>query len=164
MDGIDAIAKIKASRLPLHFERARIITKNGPEWISTVDRAVTFITRTTERTEKIVALPYDLLYVFLAGRTQGIYQSSLLEFNRITPRQEEMFIEQIEKNRVELILVSNRIKSGEVGIGSFGETHCRILARYIDEHFAEAARFGEWDTEPGWTSNHGVKILKRNKN
>jgi hypothetical protein len=58
--------------------------------------------------------------------------------------------------------MSNRIKSDETGLGTFGKTYCPLLAAYIQQVYVPLARQGgDWTQAPGWANNHGVIIFKR---
>ena len=85
------------------------------------------------------------------------------DFVAIPDEQEKSIIKELEDNKVNWILISNRHSSTESGLGTFGESNCPLLAKYIHDHFAPVAEFGDWINPPGWAWNHGVRILKRVK-
>ena len=61
--------------------------------------------------------------------------------------------------------MSTRIVSMEMDLGFFGKTYCPLLAKYLGDNFTQIyQQGGDPKTQPGWADNHGVFILKRNKN
>ena len=79
----------------------------------------------------------------------------------VTEKQQKDFINQINKNDVEWIILSNRYSSDEMGLGVLGKTHCKTLAQYIFSEFEEVKRFGDFDKSTGQVSNHGMIIMKK---
>ena len=79
----------------------------------------------------------------------------------IPPWQELKTLHELEAAKVNFVVLSNRIKSREMGLGIFGKTYCPIIAKYIDDNFVPAVQFGDWQNEPGWAWNYGTMILKR---
>ena len=80
----------------------------------------------------------------------------------ILDEDEATIIADLERNKVNYVLISNRaIAKSEPGLGVFGTTYCPILAKYIADNFEPIAQFGDWTNEPGWAWNHGTQILKR---
>jgi hypothetical protein len=145
----------------LSSERAQIHVGNDPEWVRIVNEVADHLQKTLRPGELFLAVPYDCVYHYLTAReipTRLIY---LAENVDITPEQQEAMIGDLERKRVNWILLSNRSSSAEFGTGIFGVTYCGDLARYVKANFEETACFGNWNAEPGWGWNHAVKILKR---
>jgi hypothetical protein len=145
----------------LPYKKAKIYTKNPPDWKYTVQSTVKYLEKNLEKNETFLALPYDILYYFLLNRTSPFWQITFFEGNHISKDQERMMIDQLEQKRINYVLISNRIYSKEAGLGEFGRTHCVLLGQYITKNFTTVKTFGDWTKEPGWVSNHAVKILKR---
>ena len=120
-----------------------------------------FIKTNTRPDEKIFVAPLDPLYLFLSERESATRQMVFFDHINIPEEQERKIIAEIEANKTDWAVISSRVDSPEPGMGTFGVTHCPLLARYLNEHFETAATFGDWANPPGWAWNHGVRILKR---
>jgi hypothetical protein len=145
----------------LALERGQVLTGNSPEWINTVEEATTFLTTHLKTEELFFALPYDPLYYYLTDKRTPTRQLIFFDHINIPPEQERQVIAELKANNVEYVLLSSRMNSRELGLGVFGQTYCPLIARYIGKNFEEIAIFGDWQNPPGWSWNHGVKILRR---
>ncbi|GEM_PF-1610944 len=122
-------------------------------------KAARYIADNTSPDDTILAIPYDALYCFLAGRRHAVRELMFMEHTQVSEKEEDVMIREIEAKRPPLFLLSNRYRSEEPGMGYFGETHYRKLAKYLFEHYREVQTFGPWDGEPAGL--HAVKIFKR---
>jgi hypothetical protein len=145
----------------LQIGNNRIYTTQDPWWFQTVYDATAFIKQNIPPSDTILVLPLDPLYLFLGERDSATRQLVFFEHFNIPPQQEKDVISDMEKDRGNWAIVSSRSVSQEGGMGVFGKTYCPLLSKYIDEHFTEVAKFGDWINPPGWAWNHGVRILKR---
>ena len=145
----------------LQIGNNRIYTTQDPWWFQTVYEATAFIKQNIPPSDTILVLPLDPLYLFLGERDSATRQLVFFEHFNIPPQQELDVIADMEKNRGNWAIISNRSVSQEGGMGTFGKDYCPILAKYLEDHFAQVAQFGDWTNPPGWAWNHGVKILKR---
>lgn len=151
----------KKSENGLQIGKNKIYTSQNREWFDAVTEATQFIIKHVPENEKIFALPNDSLYYFLSGRDAGTRQLVFFDHVNIPPEQEQKTIRDLEINKVNYIVLSNRSDAQAEGLGTFGKTYCPILSKYIDENFKVEATFGDWKNEPGWAWNHGTKILRR---
>ncbi len=160
----DQLQSINACKTPAHFlscRRARVYVGNSREWIETVEAATARLQELLKPGEMFFALPYDPLYYYLAERKSPTRQLILFKEVKIPPWQERSILNEIERNRVNYVLLSNMCKSEEIGFGVLGETYCPLIGRYLEENFAPIAKYGDWTHEPMWSWNHGVMILQR---
>ncbi len=155
------IAKLKSADHYLRLERGKIFANNAPQWFTTVEDTTDFLLKTLAPGEKFFALPYDALYYYLAGRASPTRQLIFFEHINIYQGQEERIIAELEKEKVNYVLISSRAYAREPGLGEFGKTYCQVLGSYISRNFEEIQRFGNWTNDPGWSWGHGTKILKR---
>ena len=159
------IGHVNAQKTKSHFlaaPRAGIYISNSPEWIATVEKTTEFLEENLKPNELFLALPYDCLYYYLTGKRAPTRQLIFFDYMKISRDQEESVIAQLEKNRVNYILLSNRAYSRqEPGLGFLGTSYCPLIGKYINSNFTPIARFGDWKNEPGWACNHGTLILKR---
>ncbi|MCA9409522.1 MAG: hypothetical protein KC733_12585, partial [Candidatus Omnitrophica bacterium] len=146
----------------LNVGKNQIYTSQAPEWFQTVHQTCDFINQHVPANDKILALPHSSLYYFLTNHDGATRQLDFFEHSMIPPEQEQSIITELEQNNLQWIILSNRYRSPETDMGFFGETHCKILFKYIEDHFETVTQFGDWNNpNPGWAWNHGVKILKR---
>lgn len=159
------IESVRAKKIPEQFlsiEHGRITTGNDERWFMTVNQTTDFLKKNVPHDQTFFALPYDPLYYYLADKTAPTRQLIFFEHINIPKEQEATIIADLERNKVNYVLISNRaIAKSEPGLGVFGTTYCPILAKYIADNFEPIAQFGDWTNEPGWAWNHGTQILKR---
>lgn len=155
------IQSVKKSGNLLNIGKNHVYTLQSPDWFKTVKDTVAFIEKNVSRDEKILAVPFDPLYNFLTGRDSPTRQLIFFDHTNVTPPQEREVIAQLEKKKVNFIIISSRSDTREKGMGTFGKTYCPLLAKYIDDNFKVITTFGDWENPPGWAWNHGTKIFKR---
>lgn len=159
------IRQLKAPDDFLTEPKGQIFVGNSASWVNTVEETVKYINARVPAQETFFALPYDPLYYFLSGRASPTRQLIFFEHINIPPQQEQSVIAELEKNKVNYVLVSSRAQAvKEPGLGVLGETYCPAIGKYLLDNFEQAALFGDWVNEPGWAWNHGTMILKRKKN
>jgi hypothetical protein len=156
--------KIRVFKNPehlLHIGRNKIYTLQKPEWFKTVGAATEFLKEHVADDETVLVLPLDPLYLFLSEKDSATRQLVFFDHINISREQEASIIKEMESKNGNWAVISNRANTAEPGMGIFGQTYCAGLARYLYEHFAPVARFGDWTNPPGWAWDHGVVILKR---
>jgi hypothetical protein len=161
----EQIRGINARKTPEHFlscRRARVYVGNSREWIQTVETVTARLQELLQPGEMFFALPYDPLYCYLTERKSPTRQLILFRETKIPPWQERSILNELERNHVNYVLLSNLGNCPqEIGFGVLGETHCPIIKRYLDENFVLIAKYGDWTHEPLWSRYHGVMILRR---
>lgn len=146
----------------LTMPRGQIYVSNKTEWVDTVNTVTNYLNKNLKKDELFFALPYDCLYYYLTGKPSPTRQLIFFNHIKIPPQQEISIIQELERNKVNYVLMSNRMASNEAGMGVLGKTYCPILFQYIVQNFAPLYRYGgNWQAEPGNLENHGVMILKR---
>lgn len=147
----------------LDMDRAHVFLSNEAAWIQTVRQATNSLQATVPPNETFLALPYDPLYYFLAGKPTPTRQLIFFEHINIPPQQEQSVIQEIEKHNVNYILQSNRSLVPSDGLGILGKTYCPTLGKYIEDNFEVIQSFGPWQRPngDGWAWDHSVQILKR---
>jgi len=145
----------------IHIGKNKIYTTQSPEWIKTVTDTVDFIQANVAKDETILVLPFDPLYLFLSGRDSATRQLVFFEHINIPQEQEHKMIGEMNEEKANWAIVSSRSVSPEPGMGTFGETYCPLLAKYLKENFTPVAEFGNMSNNPGWAWNHSVRILKK---
>ena len=161
VDKVSAINRAKTPQQFLATERAQIYVGNDQQWIQTVEATTHYLRENLKPNERFFALPYDALYYYLTERQSPTRHLIFFDHIKINTDQEKEVISALDRHAVNHVLISSRSSATEHGMGTFGKTNCQILGRYIDEHFIEVARFGNWTDDPGWGWNHGTKILRR---
>jgi hypothetical protein len=163
--GFQNRARLQTAKDPANFfahPRARIhLLQQTPDWKETVGAATAFLEANLRPGETFLALPYEPIYYFLTGRDSPTWEILFFKFMNMPESEEDEILSRLEKGKIRLILMSNRVQSVEPGLGYFGVTHCGKLSRYIDSHYTPVASFGNWDAPAGWAWNHAVKILAR---
>ena len=158
---------IRSYENPSHYlslKRADVFVANPPQWVDTVKQTTLFLKKVLTQDETFFALPYDPIYYFLAGKDSPTRQLIFFDHINIRPEQEKEIIGELEKKKVNFIVLSSRCRNThEEGLGTFGKTYGLLLSRYLDEKFKAVAVFGNWEDEPAWAWNHGTKIFKRIK-
>lgn len=155
------INRLRTSEHYLAEPRAKVFTANDANWTQTLQDTVGYINRTVPADETFLALPHDALYYYLTGRHSPTRMLIFFDHIHIPPEQERKILQELERANVNTIVLSNRIRSQETGLGIFGQTYCPLIARYINDNFVPVARFGDWTNEPGWAWQHGTLIMKR---
>ncbi|MFA5260511.1 MAG: hypothetical protein WC450_04720 [Candidatus Omnitrophota bacterium] len=155
------INRIKSPGHLIHVGNNKIYTLQPPEWIQTVNQASQYIRDHVPAGQKIFTLPHDSLYNFLSERDNATRQLALFAHTGIPEEQERAIIADLERGDVNWVVESNRSRSEEFGMGTFGQTHCRMIADYIRANFEIVIQWGEWTRPPGWAWDHGVRIWKR---
>ncbi len=145
----------------LELPRTHTSILNDQTWIQTVTDTTRFLNDHLKPDEQFLAIPYDPLYYYLTGRKSPIQLLIFFDHINIPREQERRIIQDLENNRVNWIVLSSRMKSKEKALGEFGITYCPLIKQYIQDNFISAARFGDWENEPGWAKNHGTILLKR---
>jgi len=145
----------------LHIGKNNVYTSQRKDWAKTVTDSVNFIQHNVPKNEKILAMPFDALYYFLTQRDSASRQLVFFEHIVIPKQQEEKIITDLEKQNVNWVILSSRIRSEEPGMGTLGKTYCPLIGRYLNAHFKIEAQFGDWENPGGWVHPHGTRILKR---
>ncbi len=157
-----ALKSVKTSSQYLGTERGKVFLGNQAPWINTVTQTVSFLETNLRKDELFFALPYDPLYYFLTDKVSPTRQLIFFEHIKISPQQEKETITELEKNKVNWILLTSRQHATkEYGLGILGKTYCPLIGEYLERNFTTVAEFGDWVNEPGWAWNHGTRILKR---
>jgi len=141
--------------------RGGIYVANPADWVATVNTTAQYINQTLKPGELFFALPYDILYYYLTGRSNPSRQTIFFEHINVPPAQELKIIQELEAKGVNYVLLSSRHVSSEQGLGILGKTYCPILGKYINDNFVPLVRIGDWQNPPGWGWTHGTMILKR---
>lgn len=128
--------------------------------LEVLQRGSQFISNHTRPDETILVIPYEPLYCFLSGRHHAVPEQNFTQVIPLPEGREEGIIQELEVKQVPYVILSNLYYSKEAGVGRFGETHCRKLAKYIFEHYQETQTFGPWDP-PSVSSLNAVKIFQR---
>lgn len=146
----------------LNVERGNIYVGNQAAWVDTVRVTTTFLNQTLKKDEQFFALPYDDIYYYLTGKKTPTRQLIFFDHIKIQPDQEASIIQELEKNKIAYVLMSNRVAANETGLGIWGKTYCPLIYKYVTENFVPVYKYGgNWQAEPGWADNHGVIIFKR---
>ena len=145
----------------LSHERAQVYVDNSSVWIDTVNQTTDFLHQTLAEDELFFALPYDPLYYYLTHKESPTRQLIFFDHINIPEEQERKIIAELNEKNIKHILISSRQKSGETGLGIFGQSYCPLIADYIKTNFEQIALFGDWKNPPGWAWNHGTAIFRR---
>ena len=142
----------------------QIYVGNKSDWVDTFNTVTDYLNKNLKKNELFLALPCDSLFYYLTSKPAPSRQTIFFNLIHVTPEQEFAVIRELEKNKVNYILLSNRIKAGSPELGEFGKTYCPLLFRYVAENFTPFYRYGgNPKAQPGWADNHGVVLLKRNQ-
>ncbi len=155
------IAQFKNPFHELRWGKNHVYTLQPMAWQSTVRGTCEFIQKNVPPGEKLFAVPFDTLYNFLTGRDQPTRQWVFFEHFIIPEEQDRKTIEDLEREKVNWILLSNRAIARDEGLGIFGRDCCHTLWKYIYEHYELVARYGVWSSRSSWGWDHGVIMYKR---
>lgn len=156
-----AIIRHQTPQQQITGARGGIYAANPEDWVTTVNLTTEYLNKTLKPGETFFALPYDLLYNYLTGRPVPTRQTIFFEHINIPKEQEVKIIAELEAQKINMIVLSNRFMSPEKGLGMLGTTYCPVIGKYIQDHFEPVARIGNWQQTPGWGWSHGTLILKR---
>lgn len=161
MNQIQAISTVKTADHYISHTKGKIFANNSWPWIDTVQKTSQYLEQRLQKEDLFFAMPYDPIFYYLTGRKSPTRQLIFFDHINIPAEQELKVISQLDAERVNYIVLSNRLSAKESGLGTFGQTYCPTLKKYIDEHFVPVQVFGDWEHEPGWAWNYGTIILKR---
>jgi len=147
----------------IKINNVEIYTKNPEQWTSVVSNTASYLKANLGKNEVFLAIPYDPLYYYLTDTTSPVPEIIFFDFLNITEDQEKRIISDIERKSVNYVVLSSRIKSAEKGLGFFGKTYGKSLAKYIDKNFEIVKSFGDWSKPAGWIWPHATRIYKRLK-
>jgi len=156
-----------AEKNPLHrliINKTDIFIGGSPDWTATALQTTWFLKKNLAPQETFFALPYDIIYYFLTERKSPTLETVFFDYMNVPEKEERHIIVELEKKKINYVLLSNRIAAKEEGLGTFGKTYCPLLADYINKNFVVVKTFGDWVNEPGWAWNYGTKVLKRKSN
>ena len=143
------------------LERGQIYIANQPPWLNTVVETTHYLKEHLNPDETFLALVDDPLYYFLTDKDSPYRLTSFSEHIKVREDQEQELIRALERENVRYVILSNRYKSPETGLGTFGETYCQVLSHYLRDRYQIVAKFGEWDKIPEWFAHHGIAVLKK---
>jgi hypothetical protein len=155
------IGKHKSSSTYLNHPKGKIFIGNEPQWKETVLATAKYLENNLQPGESFFALPYDVIFYYLTGRPSPTRQLIFFDHINIPPEQEEKIIAELEKNKIKFVVMSNRVVSGETGLGHFGVTYCPLISKYIENNFTPVSQIGLWGVDPGWSYNYGTLIWAR---
>ena len=155
------IAQIKVPAQYLDHPKGKVFIMNSPVWTKAVTDTADFLDKNLKPGEQFFALPYDPIYYYLTGRKSPTQLLIYFEHINIKTEQEERIIADLERQHINWIVISSRMKTSEPGLGSFGATYCPLIAKYFRAKFDPVTEFGDWQNDAGWASSHGTVILKR---
>jgi|GEM_PF-285672 len=156
--------KIAALKTPLHmlqWGQTRVYTLQPAQWFGAVHSTCVYIDQNIPPGEKMFSLPFDTLYNFLTGHDQPTRQWTYFQHFIIPPEQDLATIRDLEREKTNWVLLSNRSISSEAGLGTFSLDYCHLLGAYINKNYAVVAQFGWWTRRASWAWDHGVFIFKR---
>jgi len=141
-------------------KNAKVFVNNPPEWVRTVEEVSRYLEGHLAPGEMFLALPYEPLYYYLTDRKSPVPENTFFgEF--ITTEQERRIITDLERKKINTIILSNRCLSKAEGLGVFGIDYCPLLAKYLFSNFKKEAGFGNWQEHRDLAINHAVMIYKR---
>lgn len=155
------LAPFKTFLSHFNYPKGNVYIGNNLEWKETISQTLSFIEHNIPADEMFFAAPYDPLYYYLTDRKSPTRQLVFFDFLNIPEVQQKNIINDLERNNVKWILLSNRVISNEPGNGAFGQTNSQLIAVYIQTHFEKVAEFGQWGIPAGWTWDTGMRIYRR---
>ena len=155
----EAFAHVRVPERYLNFPRGGVYVGGPLVSLRTIREGSQFMKENTAKDQTFLAIPYEPLYCFLSERRHALAEMVFMLHMQIREQDEEKWIRELEAKQVPWVLISNRYRSEEPGIGDFGKTHCKKLAVYISDHYREVRTFGSWDSDPD--KIHAIKVLKR---
>jgi hypothetical protein len=140
----------------------QIYVGNDAQWVNTVNTVTTYLNKNLNNRELFFVMPCASLYYYLTNKPAPSRQTIFFNSFHITPQQELSVIRELKQNKVNYVLLTNRIKSGSPELGEFGKTYCPMIYHYVMENFTPCYQYGDKSKNAGgWASNHGVILLKR---
>lgn len=118
----------------LNLERAKVQVY-PPTTANLIYTTTLFIDQNTDPNDTILAIPYNSLYNFLSKRQSPSKINEFLYQTNLTTSQENKVIEDLQKNKTKLVLLSNMVSEKSLGTGIFGQTHAQKLAQYLKENY-----------------------------
>lgn len=105
------------------------------DWLLTFNTTINYINQNVKPDEKLFSLPYNMLYNFISERDQPSRYLEMYYYSNVNNKDQDIIINNLEKNKVKVILYSYKNGPTWGGKGYFGVTHCQKLDRYIKKNY-----------------------------
>ncbi len=130
----------RARTVPFTTPRGELRLFPFDPFVPMYQEALGRILNETAPTDRILAIPAETSLYFLSGRASPTYETGLIARVR-TADQERAYIEELERDRPRLILVSNRPQReyGRIGVGV---DHAHRIHDWIEHNYRPDGRVG----------------------
>lgn len=117
------------------YKRVKVSITNQ-DWFYIMISSIEYIKNNTGQEEKVLTLPQNLLYNFIAERDFPSRINEFAQLSNVTEEEQLQVINDIENTKTRLILLSNKTNLlSDYGLGVFGKTHCSTLYNYINDNY-----------------------------
>lgn len=116
------------------YERAKVKFAYLP-WVLVLTQALDYIDKNTNPDDKVLSVPYNALYNFISRRDFPSNSIEFIYFSHLSEEDQQKVINDLEKEKVKIILYSIKIGPINQGLGEFGKTHCKVLDKYIKDNY-----------------------------
>jgi hypothetical protein len=129
---------------------ARLATDRGviytrPAEAALFPRVISFIKQSKDQGQSVLVLPEATSLYFFAG-TDAPAKWYALNPGILSPADEDEFAAEVERRKVDFILITNR-RTEEYGVNYFGLDYNQRLYRWIEANYEPAGGFGEFVRE-----------------
>jgi hypothetical protein len=128
--------------LPARLATDRGVIYTRPAEAAIFPRVISFINERKAEGHAVLVLPETTSLYFFTGTDTPVRWYQLNPGN-LSPDEENEFIAQIERQKVDLILLSNR-RTAEYGSNYFGLDYNQRLYQWIEANYEPAGQFGEF--------------------
>ena len=145
------------------FDHMNIYVTEIPKDIRSMLYTVRYIKKHIPQDQLFFTFPINAGYYYLTDRPSPVWFLYALRANKLTIEQEREIIQDLERKGVNYIVLPSISYATFGQFGKFGRDYLLALAPYVEEHYKEIARFGEWSpvSDEKYIGGMGTKILKR---
>ena len=143
----------------LDFPHGRVYLGGPFSDVQVLKQGTRFILDHTTGDQKILAIPYDPIFCFLAGRQHLVRELQFLESMPVSDTRQETIIRELQASKASYVVVSNRAHAKALGVGEFGKTHCQKLAQFLGASYQVVKAFGPWESGPAGL--YAIKLFER---
>jgi hypothetical protein len=133
--------------LPAKLATDKGVIYTRPAEASIFPRVISFINQRKADGQSVMVMPEATSLYFFTGTDTPVRWYQLVP-GSLAPDEEGEFIAEIERRKVDFILLTNR-RTSEYGFDYFGLDYNQRVYRWIEAHYELAGQFGEFARESG---------------
>ena len=124
-----------------------------------------YLLKNTAPEDKVLAIPYNSLFLFLADRQNSSSINEFLYISGLDEAKEQTVINDLITSNTQIILLSNMSSDIKTGTGEFGKTHAQLLSNFIYKNYSPIMIIPEfYDQKQNIAYGKVITFFKKNPN